>query len=81
MRPEYENDWVQKLQANGWGVPLHLMVDVLEPLGVLGAQVVWTLQPVLGVFFQRETLQQIAETLEDPAAMEALRQRLDDQPD
>ncbi len=78
---ETDTDWIAHVRTNGWGAPVHLLLDVLEPLGPLGAQVMWVLQPALGVFVQRETLQHIAQTLEDPAAMQALRQQLDDTPD
>ncbi|MEM6530287.1 MAG: hypothetical protein AAF653_18450 [Chloroflexota bacterium] len=75
-----EPDWIERVQANGWETPLRLALDVMEPLGPFGAQVVWVLQPALGAFFQKDILHHIAQTLEQPDELERVRQRLDDRP-
>ncbi len=75
-------DWVTELQARGLGDALGLALDVLEPLGVLGAQLIWVAQPVLGVWFDREAVRSIAQTLETPGEVEHIRHFLEhSQPD
>lgn len=54
------------------------MLDVLEPVGVLGAQVLYVLQPVAGVIGMRAAFSEIARALETPEGVEALRQQLED---
>jgi len=70
-------EWVTQLQARGLGDALGLALDVLEPLGVLGAQLIWVAQPVLGVWFQRDTVRSIAQTLETPGEVEQIRRFLE----
>lgn len=70
-------DWVKQLQARGLGDALGLALDVLEPLGVLGAQLIWVAQPVLGVWFNRDTVRNIAQTLETPGEVEQIRHFLE----
>jgi hypothetical protein len=70
-------DWVKQIQARGLGDALGLALDVLEPLGVLGAQLIWVAQPVLGVWFKRDTVRSIAQTLETPGEVEHIRHFLE----
>ena len=72
-------DWVTQLQTRGLGDALGLALDVLEPLGVLGAQLIWVAQPVLGIWFNRNTVQSIAQTLETPGEVEYIRRFLEHQ--
>lgn len=75
-------DWVTELQTRGLGDALGLALDVLEPLGVLGAQLMWVAQPVLGVWFDRDAVRKIAQTLETPGEVEHIRHFLEhSQPD
>ena len=74
-----EGDWIQRIRARGWGDAFSTALDVLEPLGPLGAQLLWVAQPaarlmggwgdVVGIF---------AHALEEPGGIERLRQALDD---
>ena len=80
MMPEQQPtppEWVKQLQARGLGDALGLALDVLEPLGVLGAQLIWVAQPVLGVWFNRDTVRNIAQTLETPGEVEQIRHFLE----
>ena len=70
-------DWVKQIQARGLGDALGLALDVLEPLGLLGAQLIWVAQPVLGVWFKRDTVRSIAQTLETPGEVEHIRHFLE----
>lgn len=71
-------EWVQGAKARGLGHALGLALDVLEPLGPLGAQLLWTAQPVLGVFLSRDVVTDLAERLEAPGGIERLRQHLEE---
>jgi hypothetical protein len=71
-------DWVQQAKARGLGAALGLALDVLEPFGALGAQVLWTAQPVLGVFVPREVVNGIAQLMEEPGGIERLRKQLEE---
>lgn len=72
------NDWIAKLKTRGLGGALHVALDVLEPLGPLGAQILWVVQPASGIFGVRETLRELAETLEEPDGVARLRRLLDE---
>lgn len=66
-------EWVQQLRARGLGHALGTALEALEPLGALGAQVLWIAQPVLGLFVARDALDGLARALEEPGGVERLR--------
>lgn len=70
---------VQQIKQHGWEAPAGLLLDVLEPFGALGAQVIWVAQPLLGAFIPREMLSDLAVLLEDPDALDEVRRQLDSQ--
>ncbi|MBZ0281736.1 MAG: hypothetical protein K8L97_13440 [Anaerolineae bacterium] len=70
-------EWITQAKARGLGNVLGLALDVLEPLGPLGAQVVWLTQPVLGLWIPRATLGELAEALDAPGGVERLRHMLE----
>jgi hypothetical protein len=72
------SDWIQHAKARGWDDALSVALDALEPLGVVGAQVLWVLQPALGLFIARKALSALAEALEEPGGIDRLRKQLDD---
>jgi hypothetical protein len=71
-------DWIQTVKTRGLEGALRLTLDVLEPFGALGANALWTLQPLLGVFLPSAMLGDIARALETPAHLAALRAALDE---
>ena len=74
-----EYEWVEKIRARGWENALSLALDVLEPLGPLGAQQLWVAQPaarVNGGWY--DALAGLAQTLEEPGGVEHLRRLLDE---
>jgi hypothetical protein len=73
-----DHDWIRAAKAHGWGDLLGVALDALAPLGPLGAQLVWTAQPALGLFVRRDTLVSLARSLEAPGGIEALRRVLED---
>ncbi|MBI5668098.1 MAG: hypothetical protein HZC41_08820 [Chloroflexi bacterium] len=80
--PTQPPEWIQQARARGLGRALALALDILEPLGPLGAQVVWVAQPVAGLFVRHDALGDLARTLEQPGGVETLRAYLEaDRPD
>lgn len=70
--------WIQQVRQRGLTAPLSTALDVLEPLGPLGAQLLWIAQPVSGLWGARDLLGGLAEILEQPGGVDRLRQRLDE---
>lgn len=70
-------EWVEQAKARGLGHALSVALDVLEPLGPLGAQVLWVAQPLLGIMVSSEALSSMAQALEEPGGIERLRQQLE----
>lgn len=76
-----ENGWVDRVRAKGLSGPLRVALDVLEPLGPLGAQLIWFAQPAFALFGQRTwqaAAAELAQVLEEPGGIERLRERLND---
>jgi hypothetical protein len=70
--------WIQQAKAHGWAGALRVALDGLAPLGILGAQAVLIFQPSLSVFVPRQALTELAEALETPQGIAALRAALAD---
>jgi hypothetical protein len=70
-------EWVQQARTRGLGGALGVALDVLEPLGPLGAQLVLVAQPLLGLVVSREALTGVAQALEEPGGIERLREQLE----
>lgn len=66
------------MKQRGLTAPLTTALDVLEPLGPLGAQLLWIAQPVSGLWGARALVAGLAEVLEQPGGVGMLRQRLDE---
>ena len=73
-----EKDWIQRAKAQGWQDTLHTLLDIVEPIGPLAAQVLWVIQPVSRVLGADRAIHDLANALEEPEGIEQLRQRLDD---
>ena len=71
-------NWIEQAKANGLAQPLRIALDVLEPLGPVGAQMLWVAQPVAGLLGAREMIGGLAEALEQPGGVERLRYLLDE---
>ncbi len=73
-------EWIEGARARGLGTALGVALDVLEPLGPLGAQALWLLQPACGIFGARRAVGDIATALEEPGGVDRLRRLLEDHP-
>jgi len=71
-------DWIEQAKARGLAQPLCIALDALEPLGPVGAQLLWVVQPVAGLIGGREMIGGLAEALEAPGGVEQLRRLLDE---
>ncbi len=73
--------WAARLDR--WSRRLHLhglltaLLDAAEPLGPLGAQVIWIAQPVLGLFVPRPEIDALARLLDAPGGMAWLNAQLE----
>ncbi len=74
-----ESDWIQQAKSRGLEGALRLTLDALEPLGPLGAQLIWVAQPALRLLGAGESLGQLAQALEEPGGIDRLRRLLDHQ--
>lgn len=74
-----DSRWIEQVRARGMGSALAVVLDVLAPLGPLGAQLLWVAQPALGLLGLRETVGGLAGALEEPGGVERLRRLLEDQ--
>ncbi len=72
--------WIETARRRGWSDALSLMLDVIEPLGPFGAQVLWVIQPASSLFGARSGIGALAEALEQPGGIDRLRQQLEADP-
>ncbi len=73
------NEWITQVKVRGLAGAVGVALDALEPLGPLGAQLLWVAQPVLGVFggeSARNAANEIAEALETPEGIAHIREQL-----
>ncbi len=54
-----------------------LLLDIAAPFGVIGAQVLWIMQPVATLFGKGQAMGDFATWLEDPNSLRDLRAHLD----
>lgn len=52
------------------------LLDIIEPLALLGAQFLYVLQPSLGLFMERQTIDQWARLMESPGGIAWLREKI-----
>jgi hypothetical protein len=77
-----DNEWLQRIRARGWENALSTALDILEPLGPLGAQVLWVAQPAARVIGGwGEAVSGLAQALEEPGGIARLRRLLDEDED
>lgn len=70
-------DWIQTIKKRGWTGAFRTFLDVIEPLGPLGAQVLYVMQPLSGVLGWRDAVGDIAQALEQPDGIEQIRRDLE----
>lgn len=65
--------WRQRLRTTPLADLVTLVLDAAEPLGPLGAQVLWAAQPALGLLISRDVVADLAQVLEMPGGIAWLR--------
>ena len=74
-----EMDWIEKIRERGWGDAFSTALDVIEPFGPLGAQMLWIAQPAARLIGGwGDAFGALAQALEEPGGVERLRQMLDE---
>jgi len=77
-----EEELIQAVRARGLQNAATLALDVLEPFGMIGAQVLWVAQPAARLIGGwGDALGTLATALEDPHGIERLRHALEDDGD
>lgn len=69
---------ISAVKARGLTDIFSTMLDVVEPFGALGAQLTYIAQPALSLFIPRDVVSTLAEAIETPEGIAALRQQLED---
>ena len=68
--------WSIRLRAMGLDDLAGAFLGAAEPLGPLGAQLLWVAQPALGLLLPGDEIGDLASLLDDPAGMAWLRSEL-----
>jgi hypothetical protein len=68
--------WSVRLQAARLRGLVALLLEAAEPLGPLGAQVLWIAQPALGVLLPRDEIASLARVLDEPGGVAWVRGQL-----
>ena len=68
--------WSRRLHAAHLDGLVGALLEAAEPLGPLGAQVLWVAQPTLGLWVPREEITALAQRLERPGGVAWLREQL-----
>jgi hypothetical protein len=77
---QWATRWSGRLHRSGLGSVAGVLLDILEPLGPLGAQLLLVAQPSLSLItsVSRKDLNGLAQLLDDPAGIAWLRSELVD---
>lgn len=64
------------VRRRGWQAPVTLLLEAGHPLLFLSEQLLWLAQPALSLFIPAHWVQQTAQLLEEPTAVQALVNKL-----
>jgi hypothetical protein len=68
--------WGERLRAARLDSIVGALLDVAEPLGPIGAQLLWVAQPTLGLFVPSTEIDSLARWLDEPNGVARLRAHL-----
>lgn len=71
------SDWIAQIKTRKLHHIVTLLLDVLEPVSPLSAQVLWIIQPAGSMLGWRKAIGEIAEALEEPGGVERIRRALE----
>lgn len=66
------NQLADKIGQLGLRIPVLVGLEAGRPFAFFGGQLLWVAKPVLSLFFSGNTVSELAEMLEEPAAVESL---------
>lgn len=70
-------DWVKQIKARQLDGVVLTALEILTPLGGIVSQLLHIAHPVSRLFNWQDTITQLADLLEDPDAIDALKRQLD----
>ncbi len=73
---ESARQWRERLQNRHLEGFVGTLLEAVEPLATIGAQLLYVCQPTLGLFMKREAIQDWATLLETPGGLAWFRQQL-----
>jgi hypothetical protein len=73
---ELAGQLARRIQRWGLGGPVSVILDALEPFAFVGGQLLWILQPTLGLLVGSERIAEYALMLERPEGLKLLRAQL-----
>ncbi|MBN8592266.1 MAG: hypothetical protein J0M33_10915 [Anaerolineae bacterium] len=73
------NAWIESLRARGLAGAASTALDLIEPLGPLGAGVLQVGAPLLGLVVPRSAVMALADALDTPEGIQQLRAQLTDE--
>ncbi len=68
--------WIERIRTRGWVGSVCALLDVIEPLAPLAAQMLHVSHPVSRVLVRDFPLEILADVLESPGGVDGLRKRL-----
>ncbi|NDJ86135.1 MAG: hypothetical protein GYB66_09645 [Chloroflexi bacterium] len=74
------NRWRDWLERHGLSSIAGSMLEAASPLSVFGAQIIYILQPALGLVWKHDTIRDWAQLLETPEGLGWLREMLTETP-
>jgi hypothetical protein len=74
--PERFARWGERLRTSRLDSIVGALLDVVEPLGPIGAQLLWVAQPTLGLLIPRKEIDMLARWLDEPGGVARLRAHL-----
>lgn len=78
MKKRDTQSLIKAIKLRGWQDATGSLLDIIEPIAPLLSQLLWVAQPVSRIFDAETIVRELAETLDSPQGIEALRQQLDD---
>jgi len=77
-REQLIGEWAARLERWGLTPIAPLLLQTLQPLGFVGSQAVLLGQPLLTLFADASSLEELSSLLDDPDALDQIERRLTD---
>lgn len=67
---------INAIKSRGWQDAMGSVLDIIEPIAPVLSQLLWVMQPASSVFEADTIVRELADSLDSPQGIEALRQQL-----